>query len=116
MPHTPTRTSVVGHAPSAARSSNGSSSTFTVPPNVDTIAVHVNVTAAGTTFLPFVEWSIDGATWAAADPADVFTAITATGSKVKAFAVKAPNMRVSWSTFTGTFTFSVDLVYLSASP
>lgn len=57
-----------------------------------------------------VQWSNDaGTTWFDADPADAFTAITATGNKVKQVTVKAPAFRVLY-TITGTtpsFTFSL---------
>jgi hypothetical protein len=75
--------------------------------------VLADVTAAsGTTpsLTLSVEWSMDaGTTWAQVDAtADAFAAVTATGTKVKTFNVRAPYYRLVW-TITGTtpsFTFS----------
>ena len=57
-----------------------------------------------------VQWSNDGGTtWADADTADTFTAITAAKTVVKQFQVKASMFRVVY-TITGTtpsFTFSI---------
>jgi hypothetical protein len=77
------------------------------------VGVLLNVSAAsGTTpsLVLSVEWSFDGATFVAADPADALAALAAAGGAVKLVKVKAPQMRVRW-TITGTtpsFTFSVD--------
>lgn len=104
----------VGFLPSAARTTNANSNGVQIQANADTIALLVNVTAAsGTTpsMALAVQWSNDGLTWAAADPADVFTAITATGVVVKTFGVKGNQVRLAW-TLTGTtpsFTFSADV-------
>jgi len=104
----------IGFVPSAARTTTANSNPVAVPANVDTIALLVNCTAAsGTTpnLALAVQWSNDGTTWAAADPADAFTALTAAGVVVKAFPVKASQVRVAW-TITGTtpsFTFSADV-------
>jgi hypothetical protein len=103
-----------GFVASAARTTNGSSAVVAVPANVDNLAFLVNCTASsGTTpnLAIAVQWSNDGTTWAAGDPADGFTALTTTGVVVKAFAVKASQARLSW-TITGTtpsFTFSADV-------
>lgn len=67
------------------------------------------VTAAGTSLALTVQWSADGTNYGPADPADTFTAITATGVVVKSFAVKAPFYRVAW-TPTGSFTLGIDAV------
>lgn len=49
-----------------------------------------------------VQWSHDGGTtWATADTADTFTAITAVSNVVKRFPVKAPMLRLAY-TVTGT--------------
>jgi hypothetical protein len=99
-------------ASSAARTATGQGSGVLIDTKAENLAVMVNVTAvSGTspscTFS--VEWSNDGgATWAVGDAADAFTAITATGNKVKSFAVKGLMARLVW-TISGTtpsFTFS----------
>lgn len=84
------------------------------------MSVLANVTAvSGTTpsMTLSLQWSHDGGTtWADADPVDGFTAITATGPKVKDFAVKAPHVRLAWA-ITGTtpsFTFDARS-YVTAS-
>lgn len=104
----------IGFVPSSARTTNGNSTAVVIPANVDTIAFLVNVTASsgtGPNLALAVQWSNDGTTWAAADPADTFTAITAAGVVVKSFTVKASSVRLAW-TITGTspsFTFSADV-------
>lgn len=104
----------IGFVPSAARTTNANSNPVAVTANVDTVALLVNCTAAsGTTpnLAIAVQWSNDGVNWAAADPADSFTALTTTGAVVKTFAVKASQVRLAW-TITGTtpsFTFSADI-------
>lgn len=98
-------------ASSSARTATGQGTGIVLPPTADNVAVSVVVTAvSGTspscTFT--LEWSNDGTNWAQADSADTFTAITATGNKVKTFAVKGVMARLVW-TITGTtpsFTFS----------
>lgn len=77
------------------------------------LSLVVDVTAvSGTTpnLALTLEWSLDGTTWATTDPTpDGFTAITATGTKIKRFPVLANFYRIVW-TITGTtpsFTFSV---------
>lgn len=96
---------------SAARTTTGNSGAVATPAGAN-LAVLVNVTAvAGTTpsMTLSVEWSHDGGnTFAQADTADTFTAITAAGAKVKAFPVKGEHFRLVW-TITGTtpsFTFA----------
>lgn len=72
--------------------------------NARNLNVLVDCTAAsGTTpsLVVSVEWSHDGTSWFAADPADVMTAITAASKRVKSFAVKAPQARIV-QTITGT--------------
>jgi hypothetical protein len=55
-----------------------------------------------------LQWSMDGATWADADPGDSFTPIVAPTNVAKRFTVKAPYWRAvvdvsgSGATFTGT--------------
>lgn len=96
----------------AARAANGSSSA--VVASAATVGITVRTTVAGTSLALVVEWSADGTNWGAADPADTFTAITATGVVSKSFAVKAPFYRVTW-TPTGSFTFSVDALEYGGS-
>lgn len=106
---------LIAFVPSAARTTTGNSGTSTalLPANVETVAILVNVTAAsGTTpsMTLAVQWSNDGIAWAAADPPDTFTAMTAAGVVVKNFTVRAALLRLAW-TITGTtpsFTFSAD--------
>lgn len=98
----------IGQVPSAARAGAGQGAGVPVPANVETVAILVNVTAAGTTLALVVQWSNDGNNWATADPTDTFTAITATGIVTKTFAVKANQFRLAW-TPTGSFTFSADV-------
>lgn len=77
----------------------------------DKISVMLNVTAvSGTTpsMTVNVEWSHDNLTWFSADPADVFTAITAAATKTKIFDVKGLYCRLN-CTISGTtpsFTFA----------
>lgn len=98
-------------ATSSARTATGQGSAVLIDTKAENLAVMVNVTAvSGTTpnCTFTVEWSNDGTSWAQADSADTFTAITATGNKVKTFAVKGVMARLVW-TITGTtpsFTFS----------
>lgn len=56
-----------------------------------------------------VQWSLDGGTtWADADPADAFAAITAAAKKAKAFDRKGSHYRLLWTIggTTPSFTFS----------
>src|SRR5690242_21111593 len=99
-------------AASAARTATGQGTAVAIPDSAENVAVSVLVSAvSGTTpSCTFsVEWSNDeGATWAQAETPDAFTALTATGNKVKDFTVKGRLMRLVW-TISGTtpsFTFS----------
>lgn len=105
---------------SAAQVATGQSgilSSNLISPNAsdqNVLNVTANVTAvSGTTpsMTLSMQWSDDsGTTWFNADPADAFTAITATGQVVKQFTIKAPAFRVKW-TITGTtpsFTFALN--------
>lgn len=105
-----------GIVASAARTTTGQSAAITpggvaAPRAADRVAIAVDVTAAsGTTpsMALSVEWSHNGTTWFAADPADTFTAITAATKVVKLFDVKGVMYRLVWAV-TGTtpsFTFS----------
>lgn len=89
---------------SAAETMPGAGSPFTIPSG-STVNVFVSVTAVGTTVTFSVEWSTDGGvTWAKADPADVFTAITTNIAVVKTFPRRAPLCRLAW-VGTGSSTF-----------
>lgn len=100
--------------PSAAQTASGVSAAQKSPQDQQSVLnLLVGVTAvAGTTpsMAITVQWSEDGGqTWADADPADTFSAITAVTALVKQFTVKAPTFRIAW-TITGTtpsFTFAV---------
>lgn len=101
---------------SSARTTAGQSDVQYVE-EASTLAVHVDVTAASGTSpsLAFsVEWSNDGTTWFAADPADTFTAITTAPTRAaKAFTVKGETWRLVWA-ITGTspsFTFAAHAYY-----
>lgn len=102
---------------SAARTTTGTSAALVAsgpsgPTTARRLSLLADVTAvSGTTpsLTLSVEWSHDGTAFAAADPADTFTAITAAGRAVKKFDVKGPHYRVVW-TISGTtpsFTFAV---------
>lgn len=99
---------------SAARTTSGNSGALDPGERGNMIHLLVDVTAVsgGTPSLAFsIEWSPRGVSvFAAAETPDTFTAITATGSRVKSFTRKAPFYRIVWA-ITGTtpsFTFSVD--------
>lgn len=98
-------------ASSSARTATGQGTGILLDGTAESLAVSVLVTAvSGTTpSCTFtVEWSNDGTNWAQGDAADTFTAITATGNKVKSFTVKGLMARLVW-TISGTtpsFTFS----------
>lgn len=66
------------------------------------IFLDVTATSGTPTMTVNVEWSNDNATWFASDPADVFTAITATGKKVKEFTVKGMYARLNYTISGGT--------------
>lgn len=97
-------------APSNARTSSGSSAAMRTPTSANALAVLLKVTAVSgvlPTLTVSVEWSQDGVTFAAADPADQFNVIIAAGSKVKRFDVKGDFFRVVWTIggTTPSFTF-----------
>lgn len=105
----------------SARSLSGAATTQSpgvqVSSALDWVAVNVNVTAiagASASLALSVQWSQDnGTTWADADTADTFTAITATGNVVKRFPVKGHLFRLK-EVFTGTTptaTYSVNVLY-----
>lgn len=84
-----------------------------VPGDAESIDIILDLTAVtGTSpsIVLEVQWSMDGGTWASAEPRDEFTAIsTAPTTVAKQFDVKAPYFRVSITvtggdtpTFTGT--------------
>lgn len=97
-------------AASAARTTSGNSGAQPCPKGLQ-LALTVAVSAvSGTTpsMTLTVEWSQDGSTFHAGDPADSFTALTAAGNVAKSFAVKGNFFRLVW-TITGTtpsFTFA----------
>jgi hypothetical protein len=103
--------SAVSAASGGARTASGNGSAIRVPGSTAKLAILVDVTAvSGTTpSCTFaIEWSHDGTTFAAGDPADTFTAITAASKKVKSVDVKGEWFRLVW-TISGTtpsFTFS----------
>lgn len=77
----------------------------------DWIGVVLNVTAVSGTdpsVVFSIQWSMDGGTWADAEPADAFDPITGPTTVAKRFAVKAPYWRAAVTvsgtdaTFTGT--------------
>lgn len=76
-----------------------------IPIFTDTLAIALDLaTVTGTSpQLDFeVQWSMDGGTWASAEPADTFDPLTgAPRTVVKSFAVKAPYFRIS-TAVTGT--------------
>lgn len=96
---------------SSARTANGNSAAIPLGDLGQQLAVLVNVTAVSGTSPSMtlsIEWSPDGVTFYKSDPVDTFTAITATTTAVKTFAVKAPFYHLVW-TITGTtpsFTFA----------
>lgn len=99
---------------SAARTATGQSTAFPIG-GLSKLAVLVNVTAvSGTTpsMTVNVEWSDDNVVWYTADPVDAFTAVTATGAKVKAFDVKGLYARLNYviSGTTPSFTFTATAV------
>ena len=97
---------------SAARTTTGNSGDQAIGDKGVNLSVLVDVTAVsgtGPSMTLSVEWSQDGgATFAQADPADTFTAITAAATKAKSFTIKGSHYRLVW-TISGTtpsFTFS----------
>ncbi len=104
---------------SAARTANGNSGNIALaaskrPRNQERMMLVLDVTAhAGTnpTLDVAVEWSMNGTTFAPAQPADDFTQVTETdGAHSKSFTVKGTSYRMVW-VITGTagqsYTFSV---------
>lgn len=91
-------------AASAARTTTGNSGPFRLPPEAEYLSVLVNVTAVSGTpsNVISVEWSNDGTNFAQGDPADAMTALTAVGTKVKTFQVRAMYARVVWTISGGT--------------
>lgn len=100
---------------SGAVTTSGASAAFKLNEPAEYVAILVAVSAVtGTTpSCTFtVEWSNDGVTFAQADTADTFTAITTAVNHVKDFSVKARYCRLVW-TITGTtpsFTFGATAV------
>jgi hypothetical protein len=78
----------------------------------DTLSVFLDLTATSGTspsLVLEVQWSMDGSTWASAEPSDAFDPLTAPVAVVRNFTVKAPYFRISITvtgsntpTFTGT--------------
>lgn len=106
---------------SSATTTAGNSTDVTMPMGAEFASVLVSVTAvSGTspTLTPAVQWSNDaGVTWYGADPADVFTTISAVGNVVKTFQVRGTSMRLAWATPGGTtpsLTFSASVVVTGA--
>lgn len=99
---------------SAARTATHQSDAFDVG-TLDSIFIFIDATAVTGTSPSMtvnVEWSFDGSTWFVGDTADSFTALTATGKKVKRFDVKGTKFRLN-NTVSGTtpsFTFSATVV------
>jgi hypothetical protein len=84
-----------------------------VPGGADTVAVVLDLTSmtgTGSSIEFEVQWSMDGGTWASAEPRDSFAPLsTAPASVAKRFDVKAPYFRASITvtgadspSFTGT--------------
>jgi len=67
--------------------------------SVEIIVTAVSGTTPSATFS--VQWSEDGVNYAAANPADAFTAITAVGNIVQRFTTKGAYYRLAW-VVTGT--------------
>ena len=77
--------------------------------SVEIIVSAVSGTTPSATFS--VQWSDDGVNFAAATPADVFTAITAVGNAVQRFTSKGGFYRIAW-VVTGTtpsFTTTIEV-------
>lgn len=96
--------------PSAARTATGQGNGFAVTRRTLTLAVDITA-ASGTspTLQVGVDWSADGTTWIAADPADQFTSRSSAFLSLKEFPRKAAYARVKWTIggTTPSFTFSV---------
>lgn len=75
-----------------------------------TVGIQLSATAvAGTTpSATFsLQWSDDGTTWSPTSPVDAFAAITAVGSVVQQFTVKAQLFRLAWAVSGTTPSFTV---------
>jgi hypothetical protein len=98
---------------SAARTASGQSAGLTLPASASDLVLDVNVTAvSGTTptMTLEVQWSPDnGTTWVSSDPADTFTAITASTRVSKTVKRKGDQYRIKWTIggTTPSFTFAV---------
>lgn len=104
----PRTTNVVS---SAARTTDGQSSVVSTGSSVSVLVDVTAVSGTSPSMTVSVEWSADGATFAAADPADQLTAFTAAGRAVKTFDARAEFFRLAWA-ITGTspsFTFSASV-------
>jgi hypothetical protein len=97
---------------SAARTTSSNSTGKVVDGgNIALILAVTAVTGTNPTLDVVVQWSADGTNFFAAQAADSFTQVTATGGAAKLFTAKGPIYRVAWTvggTATPTFTFSVD--------
>lgn len=98
---------------SAARTTNGNSGPIALNDRGDTLHLLLGVTAvSGTTpsMTVTIEWSHDGVNFAPLEGTpDGFTAVTATGAKLKSIPIRGPFFRLVWA-ITGTtpsFTFAV---------
>lgn len=96
---------------SAARTVTGQSGPVASGPIGKSVSLFIDCTAVGgvgPTLDLSLEWSNDGNSWAAAEPADTFTQITAAKKVVKTFARKAAMYRLRWTLggTTPSFTFS----------
>lgn len=104
---------------SANRTTDGTGTAVKTPEPAGRVSVAVNVTATtGTPSMTVrLEWSHDGTTFHAADPAQTFTPITAAGAVARSFPVLAPYLRCAWS-ITGTggpsFTFTTAAMFTEA--
>lgn len=75
------------------------------------VASAVSGTTPSVTFS--LQWSDDGVNWTPASPADAFAAITAAGSAVSRFTVKAQMFRLAWAV-SGTTPSVTTSVFLFA--
>ena len=98
--------------PSAARTTNGTSSAFSAASNALDLQVTVSAVSGTTPSLALsVQWSDDGTNFGPVDgTGDAFAAITATGTVAKSLTVKGLYYQLVWA-ITGTtpsFTFFVE--------
>ncbi len=92
--------------PLSQETGNGSSPAF--KSQGESLGVAIYVSAVATSIAIELEWSADGQNWGSADgTADTLTTITAVGSAAKAFTVKAPYYRITWTLVGGNSTFLV---------